>query len=105
MQIESADALEVLRRLDRPETLFYLDPPYVESTIKTGKGKRTYTATWPDDKHETLCRALLGLKGMAVLSGYQNDIYADMLEAAGWARSGTVKATSTGRSQPKTESL
>ena len=37
VQIENEDFRKILKRYDGPETLFYLDPPYVTDTRKTTK--------------------------------------------------------------------
>jgi DNA adenine methylase len=34
VQIDCRDALEVIRYWDSPDTLFYVDPPYVSETRK-----------------------------------------------------------------------
>ncbi len=81
VQIEQADFRIILDRYDTPETLFYLDPPYVLSTRKGGK----YEFELSDKDHADLVSLLLNLKGRAMLSGYAHDLYAP-LEAAGWER-------------------
>jgi DNA adenine methylase len=78
--IEHDDALNVIKRLDAPHTLFYLDPPYV---MHTRKDKAVYTHEMPDSWHEELVSLLLEVQGKVVLSGYPNALYAP-LEAAGW---------------------
>lgn len=81
VQIENIGWREILKRYDRPGTLFYLDPPYVpETRIKGG-----YEHEMSIDDHSALTAALLSINGMAVLSGYPNSIY-EPLEQAGWKR-------------------
>ncbi|NQT91152.1 MAG: DNA adenine methylase [Lentisphaerae bacterium] len=58
--IENLDALDCLRRYDRPTTFFYLDPPYYHTA--------GYAVPWPDDRYEELAAALACLKGRFILS-------------------------------------
>jgi DNA adenine methylase len=81
VQIENQDFREIIKGYDRPETFFYLDPPYVLSTRKT----KAYRHEMTDDDHAELVELLLNMKGKAVLSGYSNLIY-EPLESSGWAR-------------------
>ena len=79
VQIECNDFRKVIDTYDTPETLFYLDPPYIASTRKGGGYKHEMT----DSDHRDLVQLLLNLKGQAVLSGYDSELYAPLLEA-GW---------------------
>jgi DNA adenine methylase len=60
--IEQLPYTELIRRYDKPETLFYLDPPYFGCEDDYGDGLFT-----PQD-FETLARILAGLKGRFLLS-------------------------------------
>ena len=79
--IEQADWRTMVARYDGPETLFYLDPPYVPDTRKSGEYQHELTT---DDHHELVAR-LLTVRGRVLLSGYDSPIYAP-LTAAGWVR-------------------
>ena len=75
--IENKDALDLMPQHDTPQTLFYVDPPYVLSTRKLanpycGKG---YRHEMDDEQHEALADTLHALNGMVVLSGYPCPIY------------------------------
>jgi DNA adenine methylase len=83
VQFECVDWRDILRRYDTPETLFYLDPPYVSSTRRNG-GK-DYAHEMTDADHADLVDALLKIKGRYVLSGYPSDIY-EPLESSGAMR-------------------
>lgn len=83
VQIEHRDALAVIRAFDSPDTVFYLDPPYVPDTRVS---LSAYRYEQPPEHHERLVETLLGVQGHVVLSGYAHTIY-DPLVAAGW---GTV---------------
>lgn len=74
VQIESTDALAVIRRFDAPGTCFYLDPPYVFGT-RVASARRLYTEEMDDAAHEALAKVLHGIRGMAVLSGYPSPLY------------------------------
>ena len=82
-QIENADWRIVLDRYDTPETLMYCDPPYVASTRRSGGYAHEMTV----GDHGELVAALLRLKGMAVVSGYDHPVYAPLTDA-GWAKYG-----------------
>jgi len=81
VQIESLDALEVVRQYDRPATLHYLDPPYVhESRVH----RQAYKHEMSDEQHIEMIDRILSLKGAVILSGYDNDVYRGRLD--GWSR-------------------
>jgi DNA adenine methylase len=80
--IENRDALEVMASQDSPETLHYVDPPYVHSTRSIVKAKHGYRHEMDDLAHARLLDFLGGLKGMVLLSGYEHPMYA----ALGWRR-------------------
>lgn len=80
--IEQMDAVECIRLHDGPDTLFYVDPPYLKE-CRTG-GLRGYKHEMTDDDHLRLLECLLGVEGMVVLSGYRNALYDEAL--AGWHR-------------------
>ena len=81
VQIEHADWRVVLERYDRPETLFYLDPPYMMETRSGGE----YEHELSEADYRDLVERLLGIAGKAILSGYAQAVY-EPLEAAGWGR-------------------
>lgn len=60
VQIEALPCTEILRRYDRPTTLFYLDPPYF--------GKKLYRFNMKDADFEELAASLKKLTGRFVLS-------------------------------------
>ncbi len=81
VQIEHKDFREIFKIYDTEDTLYYCDPPYVSFT-RRGDG---YKHEMTDDDHKDLVNILLNIKGKAILSGYQNEIYKP-LEQAGWKR-------------------
>lgn len=82
VQIECRPALDVLARYDSDRTLFYVDPPYTHAERSSDRHRYAHELT--DAEHEALCRQLRDAQGMVVLSGYDNDAYAQLL--TGWER-------------------
>lgn len=76
------DACEVMTGHDSPETLHYVDPPYIMDT-RSDAGK-DYAHELTDTDHENLLDFLDGLQGMVMLSGYPHNIYDDRLKH--WTR-------------------
>lgn len=70
--IENRNALEVMAQQDGPETLHFLDPPYVHDTRGS---KHSYKFEMTNEDHERLLDFIQGLAGMVVLCGYENDLY------------------------------
>lgn len=98
--IENRPAIEVLRAHDAPETLHYIDPPYLLETrvlqggMKTG-GAGYYRHEMTDAQHLELLEEVLQLRGMVVISGYPNEMYDQALD--GWLRVSTGARISAGR--------
>ncbi|MGE4552988.1 MAG: DNA adenine methylase [Desulfovibrionaceae bacterium] len=78
--VECRDALEVIRAYDEPGALIYADPPYPRETRTCHHASYRHELT--DQDHEDLARALHGLRGAAVVSGYRCDLYDELY--AGW---------------------
>lgn len=78
--IENRDAVGVMRQHDGPDTVHYVDPPYVHSTRSRGNRycKKGYKHEMTDDHHRTLAETLHALKGAVVLSGYHSPLYDDL---------------------------
>ncbi|KAF1061565.1 hypothetical protein LvStA_00173 [Burkholderia gladioli] len=58
--IERLDWAECIDRYDRPHTLFYLDPPYLDTT--------GYGVPFPFKQYEKMAERLRTLKGRAIVS-------------------------------------
>lgn len=84
--IENRDAVTCVGAHDGPDTLHYVDPPYVHSTRspKTSHRHHGYAHEMSDQDHVDLVEFLRLLSGMVVLSGYGSSIYDQAL--AGWRR-------------------
>ena len=79
--IERDDAFAIMKRYDRPKTLFYVDPPYVWNTRSSAD---SYASELNDSDHGRLADTLKGLTGMVVLSGYRSALYDELY--TGWQR-------------------
>lgn len=78
IQVENEDFRYILEHYDTDKTLFYLDPPYY--------GINGYDHNLSVEDHEDLVDYLLyDLEGMAVLSGYDNPLYDELLDGD-WMR-------------------
>lgn len=82
--IENRPAVDVMKQHDDFRTLHYVDPPYVHST-RAATHKKQYQYEMTDDEHCELLQELKQLNGMVILSGYDTDMYHDMLP--GWTES------------------
>jgi DNA adenine methylase len=77
----SLDAADVMASHDGPETLHYVDPPYMPATRDKG---HDYAHEMTERDHSDLLDFLKTLKGRVVLSGYPDQSYDDAL--GGWRR-------------------
>jgi len=75
VQIENDTAINVIKRYDSPETLFYCDPPYPHSSRGDSKAYR-YEMT--DAEHRALAQVLKSAQGQVALSGYHCDLLDDL---------------------------
>lgn len=82
--IEQRPAIRMFELYDRPEALFYVDPPYLKSTRSSSTV--LYTHEMSDEEHVELVNALMALQGMVVLSGYASELYDEILIGGGWKR-------------------
>lgn len=96
--IENLPYAECIQRYDSKTTLFYCDPPYLNAEHYYSKD------SFSQDDHFRLSEILHGVKGMAMVSHYQNSLYDELYR--GWYRheyesfKGSHK--SKGESKPKT---
>jgi len=78
VQIENAPAIDVIKRYDSEETLFYCDPPYPHSSRGDSKA---YAFEMTDAQHRELAHVLRNVKGKVALSGYRcalmDELYGD----------------------------
>lgn len=101
--IENRPAVDIMARHDGPDTLHYVDPPYLpetrsSDTFRSGHGYR-HELTVED--HEALLEEIQALAGMVLLSGYPSQLYDESL--SGWRV--VDKATYADGARPRTERL
>lgn len=103
--IENRDARSVMAHHDRPDTLHYVDPPYLHSTrslkVKHADHRKSYKHEMTDEQHVELAVFLRGLAGMVVLSGYPSPLYDEQF--AGWVR--IDRSALADGARPRVESL
>lgn len=94
VQIENLPAIELIRRTDSPETLFYVDPPYPMET--RGSKGRSYSHEMSVDDHRRIAETLAGVRGFVVLSSYRTGLYDDLF--SNWVRVDRETRTNSGGS-------
>lgn len=80
--IEHRDACDVMAAHDGPQTLHYVDPPYVFET--RADLQKDYAHELSDSDHLKLLDFVRGLAGKVIISGYPSEIYDGAL--ASWSR-------------------
>ena len=75
-QIENDDALALIKRLDGPDRLFYVDPPYMFDTRHSNE--KYYKFEMTDNQHVELAELLNKVEGMVILSGYDHPMYQEL---------------------------
>lgn len=81
--IEQEPAVKVIQRYDSSQSLFYVDPPYPSSTRGRWKDK-AYSHEMTDNDHRELANCLNNIEGMALISGYECELYQELF--ADWVR-------------------
>lgn len=76
VSLENRDARDLIEAFDRPGALFYVDPPYL---IDTRHGEQYAHELSSSSDHEDLIKRLAAARGHVVLSGYDSDLYRDLL--------------------------
>ncbi|WP_296208770.1 DNA adenine methylase [Psychrobacter sp. UBA3480] len=99
--IENTDAYNVIKHHARPDTLFYLDPPYTSDSRVNSDSYGDHEMTL--GQHERLLKMIESSEGMFLISGYDNELYNDLLKgwtvykkttaASGGTKSGSVLRT------------
>ncbi len=83
VEIRNQDALDFIRELDSPETLFYCDPPYLHET-RSSTGEYEHEMTL--QQHLDLLNCLREIKGKFALSGYPSTLNGDAERLHNWNR-------------------
>ena len=82
--IENREAVACMAQHDGPETLHYVDPPYVHETRSRDHRDHGYRHELTDSDHARLLTFLGELAGMVIVSGYPHPSYDIAL--TGWRR-------------------
>lgn len=93
VQIDNRDFRKILTAYDKPDTLFYLDPPYVPDTRSSGEYRHELTV----EDHQELVELLLGIEGYVMLSGYDTELYRPLERAGWWRREFKTTCSAAGR--------
>lgn len=80
VQIENLPADEIIKRYDTSDVFIYADPPYLHGTRKNYLYKYEMT----DAEHLQLLELLMKHPGKVLLSGYDNEMYNELL--VGWKK-------------------
>jgi DNA adenine methylase len=81
-ELVQGDSVEFLcQRSFNGNELIYADPPYLHTTRR---GSRLYSCEYTTEDHEQLLGVLARLPCMVMLSGYDSELYNDML--IGWRK-------------------
>ncbi len=97
VQIENLPAVELIQRYDTEDVFIYADPPYLHGTRKN----YLYKYEMQDSEHEKLLKILSRHPGKVLLSGYDNDMYNEMLSK--WNK--VQKTSRAERGLARTETL
>lgn len=102
--IHNLDVLRLIQKYDDKETLFYFDPPYLDSTRKSGSVKYR-SEMGKDAEHAAFSDAVHRIKGKVVLSGYDSDLYKKIF--SGWScfKKKTIAGSGNGAGSARTECL
>jgi DNA adenine methylase len=76
--IENRDALNLIPQHDSPQTLYFVDPPYVHSTRNMKRANASYAFEMSDADHRELAQVLKAARGMVMLCGYNCDLYREL---------------------------
>lgn len=96
--IEHRQAAEVMVAHDGPDTLYYVDPPYVAATRNAGYD---YRHEMDDEQHRCLAGDLHSLQGTVMLSGYPCSLYDELY--SDWYR--VERQSLADGARPRTEVL
>lgn len=75
VMIDNRDFRDIIRVYDGPDTLFYVDPPYI------GREKY-YAGGFHEQDHRDLAELLNGIKGQAIISYYNDRLLDELYPAA-----------------------
>jgi len=95
VQIENMDAIDLIKKYDSPDTLFYCDPPY---SMKSRVARDCYRFELDEIYHRLLSQTLNRIVGRAIVSGYASKFYDELY--SGWlCVKGPINKTSEFKSE------
>ena len=94
VQIESTDALRIIRARDCKDAFFYCDPPYYNSDCGHYDG-------YSIEDFEALLNTLAKVEGKFLLSSYPSPILKKHTKANGWHQVGIEQGVSVGNNSKK----
>jgi DNA adenine methylase len=97
VQLENDDYNTIIRRYDSVETLFYLDPPYLQHTRSKRWKENAYLHEFTQQQHEDLAQILHNIQGYAIISGYPSQLYDDLYRD--WKQLGKMGYSDNGNNQ------
>ena len=77
VQIECMQAVDLIKRYRFSDVLIYCDPPYL---LETRSGGKQYRMEMEESEHIVLLQTLKEHPGPVLLSGYDSELYRDMLK-------------------------
>jgi len=95
--LEEQDWSAIVERYDSPNTLFYLDPPYLPGTRRSN----IYAHEMSVEDHERMLDRLMHIDGYAMLSGYESKLYGNRLSHWRRKRIKTRAWTSSSTEKPR----
>jgi DNA adenine methylase len=78
--VEHLDIRDLLKKYNKKDIFFYLDPPYVHSSRKS---TARYNCEMSDEDHKEMLNLLLTHNSKFCISGYDNPLY-NILSENGW---------------------
>ena len=95
VQIENMEDLELIRKADYPESLFYVDPPYVMGSRVIQSG--SYAHELSNEDHIRLAETLRELSGYVLLSAYEDSLYEELYRDHDWVSTLAETRANSGR--------
>ncbi len=100
VNIEHADAVDVIGRYGTPDAVIYADPPYLGVT-RDAESLEAYPNEMVDEEaHRAIAQALAATPAAVIVSGYASPLYDDDLYAGWWRIERTVAKTAGNRAGP-----
>lgn len=94
VQLESKDAVALIKATDGSDTFFYVDPPYVEAD-------QGHYGGYLQCHFDALLDALAGIRGKFLLSSYPNAKLSEMVKECGWQQRGVDMVLSASNSKKR----